>query len=312
MTIHCLQSKLAPELAAALEIFERQFTYPLGSGRTFRISHGEEYPRFFRSLGDGACFVAEENGLVKGVIGVAVRRLALPGGELRNTLYVGDVKVDASARGGMTLLHLGESVLAWLGTRVDSALGIVMDGTVATPDRYTGRFGIPHFDEVGCVTILRVPTVRAARHEWTVDSTRGFDAFRRLASEGGVLLDGDPTLRSEMEPTWLLHPSGAACGRLEDTRRAKRLIDDTGQEMRSAHLSSFAFESTEAAVELLHAALDVAARLGHPALFVAIPNASNDTIAAATRLPGCVVASATLFAAGLAARTMWFVNTSEI
>ena len=46
----------------ALARFEEQFTYPLGPGRTLRISHGDDYPRFFRAIGDAACFVAERSG----------------------------------------------------------------------------------------------------------------------------------------------------------------------------------------------------------------------------------------------------------
>ena len=78
MTIHELRTAPPPELADALERFEEQFHYPLGSDRFFRISHGEDYPRFFRAMGEGVCFVAERDGEVLGAMGAALRRLALP------------------------------------------------------------------------------------------------------------------------------------------------------------------------------------------------------------------------------------------
>jgi len=63
-------------------------------------------------------------------------------------------------------------------------------------------------------------------------------------------LDGNPAERSETSPLWLLEPDGSACGRLEDTRRAKRLIADDGVEMRSAHLSCFAYQDPRAGAVL--------------------------------------------------------------
>ena len=103
MNVHPLSASPAPELARALERFEEQFRYPLGPGRFFRIAHGEDYPRFFRAMGEGICFVAEREGRALGVIGAALRRLTLPGGEERLVVYLGDLKIDASARGGRYL-----------------------------------------------------------------------------------------------------------------------------------------------------------------------------------------------------------------
>jgi hypothetical protein len=51
MIVHQLCSAPSPSQAKALAEFEGQFNYPLGAGRSFRISHGEDYPRFFRAIG---------------------------------------------------------------------------------------------------------------------------------------------------------------------------------------------------------------------------------------------------------------------
>ena len=54
MTVRNLTQAPDPDLAWALEDFERQFTYPLGAGHHFRISHGADYPRFFRAIAPDA------------------------------------------------------------------------------------------------------------------------------------------------------------------------------------------------------------------------------------------------------------------
>src|SRR5215471_8025963 len=59
-------------LAAELTRFESQFRYPLGSG-WFRIDHGDDYLRFYRSLGDAFLVVAEDDSGVVGACCAAVR-----------------------------------------------------------------------------------------------------------------------------------------------------------------------------------------------------------------------------------------------
>src|SRR5437588_48708 len=93
-----LQDPPAPDLARALEVFEEQFSYPLGPGRTFRISHGADYPRFFRAMGEAAVFVAEREGQVLGTVGAALRRLRTPDGTEARVAYLGDLKVLPAAR----------------------------------------------------------------------------------------------------------------------------------------------------------------------------------------------------------------------
>ena len=51
MIVQRIHSPPDPELADALSAFEQHFRYPLGRTRTFRISHGPDYPRFFRAMG---------------------------------------------------------------------------------------------------------------------------------------------------------------------------------------------------------------------------------------------------------------------
>jgi hypothetical protein len=315
MTVHVLRTAPAPELAQALERFEEQFHYPLGPERFFRITHGKDYPRFFRAMGDGACFVAERESRILGVMGAALRRLALPGGEERPAVYLGDMKIDPAARGGRTLLRLVEAVRQWVGARAEAAFAVVMDGTSATPTRYTGRLGIPLFSELGKIIVLRLP-ISGTRidpdADWLTTAERGAACYSRLSAGRYACPGGNPVARSEMEPVWLMEPGGRACGRLEDTRRAKRLITEDGAEMRSAHLSCFAYQDWAAGVQLLQAALRHAASRSFPALFVAIPAPEAEAFCQALAGMEGVVAPATVFGTGLEPGPFWKVNTAEI
>lgn len=85
MNVHALETVASGRLAAALARFETQFTYPLGPGRSFRVSHGDDNVRFFRALGEARCFVAEREQRVLGVLGAALRPLMFPGGVRRCT-----------------------------------------------------------------------------------------------------------------------------------------------------------------------------------------------------------------------------------
>lgn len=315
MNVHSLAAAPPPKLARALERFEEQFRYPLGPGRFFRIAHGEDYPRFFRAMGEGVCFVAEREESILGVMGAALRRLVLPDGEERLVVYLGDVKVDPSAHGGRTLLRLVEVARQWIGARAAGAFAVVMDGTAATPTRYTGRLGIPLFSELGKIMVLRLPTsgsLVAADGDWLTTGERGRSCYLRLSAGRYACPGGNPAERSEMEPLWLMESGGRACGRLEDTRRAKRLVADDGVEMRSAHLSCFAYQGPRAGVELLQVALRHAASRGLPALFLAIAASEAEDFCRWLEGMEVVRAPATIYGAGLEPGPLWNINTAEI
>jgi hypothetical protein len=315
MIVHRLCGPPPADLARALGAFERQFTYPLGPGRSFRISHADDYPRFFRAVGEAACFVAERQGRVLGTLGAALRSLALPGGEERTVVYLGDLKVAPMARGGPALLRLVRAAQDWAGARADAAFGVVMDGTPVTPEAYTGRLGIPSFQDLGKLLVLRLATRKVgagADDRFAATAGAAEACYRRLSAGRYGSPGGTPDERSEMPPLWLMHPDGGSCGRLEDTRRAKRLAADDGTEMRSAHLSAFAFQDPRAAAELLREALRRAALLDFPALFVAVAAPEAEEIRQALEGVEAVAAPATVFGTGLDPFPLWNINTAEI
>ena len=319
MNVHALETAASSRLADALKRFERQFAYPLGSGRSFRISHGDDYVRFFRAMGEARCFVAEREQRVLGVLGATLRPLVFPGGERRRALYLGDLKVDPSVQGGRMVLRLAAAVETWLDERTDLAFGVVMDGTNATPGQYTGRLGLPGFAALGKVAVVRLSVAgqqeRGDRHRcrtWHATQQVGEECHERLTSHGYACPLGAPS-RSQMARCWLVDPSGAACGCLEDTLRSKRLYDvDDGSEIRSAHLSCFAYESPKSGVALLEAALAGTAQNGLQHLFVAVPAGDASAFVTHFGKKVDVVAPATVFGTCLAPGWPWNINTSEI
>lgn len=319
MTIRQLVDTPTSEVAAALATFEEQFHYPLGSGRTFTIRHGDDYPRFFRAMGEACCLVAEQDDRVVGVLSVAVRPIQHPDRSVTNTAYFADLKIAPSAARGQVLLRLFAAAQHWAAARATSAYGVVMDGTASTPSAYTGRCGFPEFAPLAQIAVLRLsdPAQSAANDGddiagdlATPDMAQGH--YRELIQGKIVPMGGDVAIRSESKAEWLSLADGSACGRLEDTRRAKRLFDSSGQEMASAHLACFACKNVEAGVKLLKIALARANDLGFPAMFVSVGRGDADKFVDRLRGIDVVVAPATIFGIGLPSRAEWNINTSEI
>ncbi|MFO0563216.1 MAG: GNAT family N-acetyltransferase [Polyangiales bacterium] len=85
--------------AEALLDLERAITYPLGDGRErFFIDHGEDYHRFFSTMGDAYFLVALDGSNVVGVV-VGVLKRAVHEGRAWQSAYVCDLKLAPSHRG---------------------------------------------------------------------------------------------------------------------------------------------------------------------------------------------------------------------
>src|SRR5690606_37342637 len=121
MNVHQLVLAPSASLAARLDEFERQFRYPLGSGQTFYISHGDDYPRFFRAMGEACCLVAEQGERVIGVLSVVIRPLQHPDGSATTTAYFADLKLSPTCYRGRVLLRLFCEAQNWLARRATSA-----------------------------------------------------------------------------------------------------------------------------------------------------------------------------------------------
>lgn len=309
-----LDEQPGAELAEALGEFEKRFRYPLGQGRSFWISHGSDYTRFFRAIGQARCFVARRGDEIAGVVSVARCPLRLTSGEVIDASFIADLKL-AKPSDGWTLVRLLREAVPWARvTNQTPGFSVVMGGTARNPTQYTGRLGIPAYEKLAEITILRIPSdllpstqpwqaitpnEAAARH---VELTPG-----HFATQGG-----NHVLRSQVQPHGLLLTSGKACGILEDTRQCKRLFLDDGEELVSAHLSSFGFEDSEDAIQLLAVASAVCREHGIPAFFVSVPSVNCNEILGKLRQDDLMIAPATVYGFGLAPDQRWSVNTAEV
>jgi len=313
MRILTLDAPAAPELAAEIARFEAGFTYPLGPTTRFRISHGDDHTRFFRAIGPACCAVALHNDRVLGLLAAAIRPMRLGTDPAQPVGVLGDLKIDPEARSGVVLRGLLHTISAWLRERTQTALGIVMDGTAVTPDRYTGRLGIPGFPLLTQLTILRV-AARPGPTPWRAPAATALAAHARLTASCGVAVPRPTAVveRSRMTPQWFCAPDGSACGRVEDTALAKRLITTDDVDLQTAHVSAFAWNDVVNGATLLRQAAALAAIHGHEGVFVAIPAGEADGLCAALSDHPHQRATAGLYGAGAPPALRWLLDSAEM
>ena len=316
MNVHELLEPPAGWLGEALARFELQFSYPLGTSRSFRISHGRYYLTFFQAIGEARVFVGERHGAVLGTLAAVSRAVQFPSGEAPQVAYLCDLKVAPQARGGRTLLRLMNAVRDRLDVPCGGlAYAVVMDGTARTPAAYTGQLNLPAFERLDQFVVLRIPTKGARTFDGRIRITNAstVQAIQNRLTRGQfVPLGGVPATRSQVEPTYLELNDCCACGVLEDTRRGKWLIDDAGDEMLSAHLSRFAYANVSDAAEFLGSARGLARAAGFPALFTAIPLCDATKLVERLGVADTLLAPATVFGCGFQQKAGWIIDTSEI
>lgn len=302
-TLHRLHEPPPEWLGAALERFERQFTYPLGEHGRFSISHGRDYLPFFAAMGQATLLVAEAAGEVLGTLARVERWIEFRGEQPTRQLahYLADLKVSPAAHGGRVLARLlAEAKDDILESGSRSCYGIVMKGTGRLPTDYTGRLGVPTFERLAEIMVLRFSTDAGSQ-----------SAVPELVAEPRLptclVTGGRHHLRSRMQPVPIL---GTAW--LEDTRRGKTLWTDDGEEMVSAHLSGFHFHDPAEGASIIQATLSQVEAAGMNAMFVAVPKCACAELVAA--LPGVRVEAspAMVFGVNLRRGYDWWVDTAEI
>lgn len=306
------------ELADALGAFERQFRYPLGDESEFSISHGRDYARFFRAIGEAACFVAVDRDEVLGAVGCSLTRLRTPSNEEVLAVYFGDIKVSPGARSSRTLYRLFKATHSWVHGRTTIGFGVVMDNTTVLPGRYTGRLGFPRFEVSGKIALFHIDTHQQSDRRSRLEARSSNPVVtgnndRRIQNRSSFeLLGTEPRTRSRMHPVQLHSEDGFARGLLEDTRAAKQLIDENGVEIVSGHLSFFDYRSLDAAVALIKQACERCRDMAYPKLFVSVPSDCAKNLRSALDGFSFRTATATVYATGIETRAPWRINSSEI
>lgn len=303
MNIHTLHEPPPAWLGEALERFERQFEYPLGADGRFRISHGRDYLPFFAAMGDATISVAEAEGEVLGTL-ARVERWMQCGQERRRVHYLCDLKVSPQYRcSGLVARLMLEARRQVEQSGFHSCYGIVMDGTGRRPSDYTGRLGIPAFQQLAQIMVLRVTSAegisKAPEPVIAPDSS--------VPQSACILTGGCHARRSLMPPQRI-----ADAAWLEDTRRGKRLWTNEGAEMLSAHLSGFQFGDPSHGAAVIRMALIAAFNAGLPAMFVAVPQSKVSALLAEMRDLHVLQAPATIYGHDLEPNQDWWVDTAEI
>lgn len=313
MTVHCIQSSPPKELQAALNRFEKQFDYPLGSDDRFHIDHGSDYSTFFQAMGRPAIFVYEDKQRVHGVLSCARRTISGPKGDVE-ALYLCDLKVEDGPKKGRILLRLLRAVHKEFREQIDHGYAVVMDGTAVVPSQYTGRLGLPAFQAIGTLGIynLILPEQKSPEPSPTASLTAVQERFAKLSESGYRSLDSQPRLRSAMAPTGLMVPDRSACGLVEDTELGKQLVSHKHGSLNSAHLSQFAFQSPEAGAAIVRGAANICLENGRPRLFFALEQDTGEALLSQLPEFEVVRASATIYSHGFDKSVPWQVNSSEI
>jgi hypothetical protein len=182
----------------------------------------------------------------------------------------------------------------------------VMSGTACLPSDYTGRVGIPSFEKIADIMILRMTPGKPSQ----TDSTAPIASTASTATDARpdcVVMGRRRELRSQMNPIPL---AGGAW--LEDTRRGKRLWTSNGAELMSAHLSSFRFDHATEGARIIQSALERAQSLGFPAVFSAVPASRYPALRAALTTVSVQEAPAAIYGHSMDAHWDWWLDTAEI
>jgi hypothetical protein len=314
MNLHHFSATVPPEIGRALARFEEEFTYPLGPHARFRISHGEAYLPFFQAMGELDLCVLEEQGQIVGGLARVARHLSLNGAARLPAHYLCDLKLRSISRGSFALPRLiRETKRIIEASDSHRCYCVVMEGTGKLPTDYTGRLGVPAFHRLGDISVLRLEAGNTPHPSSIPVSGAVFEeVFHSLPRAGYSALGADRSLRSLIEPIFLVSNNGDACAILEDTRRGKRLVLDSGPEMISGHLSRLAFASPGAARRLLLDATAVARDSGLPALFTAIPASRSAAVIAGLHGIQFTTAPAAIYGHALESGHDWWIDTAEI
>lgn len=305
------------QLKTSLATFERQFHYPLGENQSFSISHGEDYTAFYRSMGKATCLMAKtDENKILGTFCASLRYIqktdkaqAVP------ALYLGDLKIDVIQQKTRLFYQLAKRMSELVDGDNEIALSVMMDGTKNTPpSTYSGRVNFTSFLPISNYYILKFQATNYPYTEKRINyltEENAFLLYQKITDKDYFLLS-DSTLRSKMAPIWLADPEGKACGKLEDTEQAKRLITSDGHMLRSSHLSYFTFTDPVAGYALLLEAIKFSSQQNFLHTFIALNQNDFDLLSPLIKDLVYDVAPATLYGNIHATNLTLQLNTAEI
>lgn len=324
MIVRALTHPLARATTEELEVFERQFHYPLNSNDHFSISHGPEYLPFFLAMGAATLLIAEHKGNIVGTLVLIRRKLQIGSStiahdrrerELRESHYICDLKISPGARSTSALARLMAAAAEIVRPcQSQMCYSVVMTGTSSQPPSYTGRVNVPEFEAVSEIAIVRfLSAPNFDSYSVTeISPTEHGPWLHELSGEGVRAVVGNRGIRSMIPVQQLRHNEGSCVAFLEDTRRGKRLIHASGEEIISSHLSGLRWSTLKAASDVIRFACNVSSELGFPAMFCALPAGIWEQLK--VKLIGLEYeqTSATVYGYRVPKTMNWWIDSSEI
>lgn len=314
MKYHILHDNPEQPLQDKLEAFEQQFHYPLGEKHWFSISHGEQYLDFYLAMGPAVCVVAENEDGVQGTICAVTRQIVHPNNKhSQSIVYVGDLKVSPSYRGSSVSYRLMKCLTKCYQGQSMPVMCVVMDGTKATPEQYTGRAGLLALQATRKIHVIQLAAKKVAQNHETSDLSleEGFKLFSALETE--PYFKAYQIQKRCEEPYFWVSENQEACGLFENTRAAKKLYLENNKEIKNAHLSYISFKTPESAKRLLETVSHIAYEKRYEAVFLGLTEETHQQLSPVlSELPIKNKSLATVYATEDLNISRFQINTSEI
>ena len=311
MKIVELTNQISATLSKKISLFEHHFTYPYGKNKRFRIDHGSDYSAFYRAIGSAQTYYLENDDQIIGSIGTAIKEITFSGKKFCLS-YIGDLKIIPQYHNSKAIIYLMKSLQQFLQENADMAYCIVMDGTETTPACYTGRSGIIKLNPVTIRYILRIYTDFSSHliSAKKISETEGHKLLSKFVGDMYLNYRANYHLRSEMTPCWI-SSNDSAVGMLEDTKKAKRLYLENGEEIISSHLSYFTYSDEAAGINVIMYALQESKKNGYSAMFIALDENQYKHLMPNLSDLKSEVTTATIYCTGVLPSN-FLINTSEI
>lgn len=233
-----------PKIQNKIKNFESQFKYSLPRFQKYWISHSPDYTSFYRSFGVQAYnFALEHNYQIIGSFSLAIRS---------NASYISNIRLHHRYKNGFVLYYLLAPV--W------KLLKGYQYYTVLVNNKQESFKKFFPYEDKRYLLMLETKNDTINIQSEIIDPMKADGIYKSLTNQN--ITQASLGLRSMIEPVWLNNKAQAIC-RIEDTRRAKILYDENGQEIILAYLTHFAYKNAIQGFNLLCHAMSFAAQKGY-------------------------------------------------
>jgi len=300
-----------PVLLDEVADFEQDFKYTIDQKHCFRVSHGMDYGRFYRSLGKCRLYIAREKNKVLGSMALVQRTITVRGHQTK-ALYIGDLKIAPEAGSRILYLLSREAYNDHYSERHLPHYGVFMHGAPALPSDYSSRMGLKKFHTMGKIAIMQIAVNSTKRNSCTeeIDLYEARELADDLGGNEFILPMTRSSIRSRVKArAFKLKDDSAVCV-IEDTQAARKRYDEAGLEINDGHISSFEYANAKSGSFLLKSVLPYAGESTYPHLICAVPKEDYRIFKNDHQLDYCVTAK--VVGRNLDSHMRCHINTAEI